>query len=65
MEYLEKHYKENMTDEEALKLAVGSLLEVVENGAKNLEVAIMKRGNPMTLMSEAELNDLIDSINKK
>lgn len=65
MEYLEKHYKEDLSDDDALKLAVCSLLEVVENGAKNLEVAIMKRGSSMTLMSEAELNDLIDSINKK
>ncbi|KAH0795398.1 Proteasome subunit alpha type-7 [Histomonas meleagridis] len=65
MEYLEKHYKEDMSDEDAIKLAVGSLLEVVENGSKNLEVAIMKRGGSMTLMGENELSALIESINKK
>ena len=65
MEYLEKHHKDEMTDEDALKLAVGSLLEVVENGAKNLEVAVMKRGETMKLLGEDELNALIDSINKK
>jgi 20S proteasome subunit alpha 4 len=65
MEYLEKHHKDDMTDDDAVKLAVGSLLEVVENGAKNLEVAIMKRGCPMALMGEEDLGKMIELINKK
>ena len=65
MEYLEKHYKEDMTDDDAIKMAVGSLLEVVENGAKNLEVATMRCGETMKLMKEDELSQLIESINKK
>ena len=65
MEYLEKHHKDDMTDDEAIKLAVGALLEVVENGAKNLEVAVMKKKQPMALMSEEELGQIIESINKK
>lgn len=64
MEYLEKHHKEGLTSDEALKLAVGSLLEVVENGAKNLEVALMKKGSTMELMTEEALNKVIESINK-
>jgi 20S proteasome subunit alpha 4 len=65
MEYLEKHYKADMSNVEATKLAVGSLLEVVENGTKNLEVALMLRGEPMKLMEEEELQKTIDEINKK
>lgn len=65
MEYLEKHYKDDITDEDAKKIAIGSLLEVVENGAKNLEVALMQKGHPLTLMQDDELTALIDSINKK
>ncbi|OHS96070.1 Proteasome subunit alpha type-7 [Tritrichomonas foetus] len=65
MEYLEKHYKDDMTDDDAIKMAVGSLLEVVENGAKNLEVALMKCGEPMVLMKEEQLAPLIEAINKK
>ncbi|KAH0794896.1 Proteasome subunit alpha type-7 [Histomonas meleagridis] len=64
MEYLEKHYKDESSDDEAMKLAVGSLLEVVENGAKNLEVAVMKRGETMKLLEESELNEIISTINK-
>jgi 20S proteasome subunit alpha 4 len=65
MEYLEKHHKDGMSDDDAVNLAVGSLLEVVENGAKNLEVAVMKRGEQMTMMGEEELGKIIEAINKK
>ena len=65
MEYLEKHHKDNMTPDEAFKIAVGALLEVVENGSKNLEVAYMKKGSEMTLLSEEELGKIIESVNKK
>ena len=65
MEYLEKHNKDDQSDEDALKLAVGALLEVVENGSKNLEVAFMKKGETMRLMTEDELASIIESIGKK
>lgn len=65
MEYLEKHYKDNQTDEEAMKLAIGSLLEVVENGAKNIEVAFMKRGESMQIMTEDQLATITESISKE
>jgi 20S proteasome subunit alpha 4 len=62
MEYLEKNHKDDLSDQDAIKLAVGSLLEVVENGAKNLEVAVMKRGQPMSMIPEEELGQLISTI---
>jgi 20S proteasome subunit alpha 4 len=65
MEYLEKNYKEDMTADEAAKLAVGALLEVVENGTKNLEVATMEIGGTMQIMKEDELISLIDSTKAK
>jgi 20S proteasome subunit alpha 4 len=65
MEYIEKHYKADMTDDDAIKLAVASLLEVVENGAKNLEVELMRRGEPMKLMPEDDLQKIIESLTKK
>jgi len=65
MEYLEKHHKDDQTDEEAIKLAVGSLLEVVENGAKNIEVTIMKRGGTMQIMTEEQLASITDTISKE
>ena len=40
-EFLEKNYEEAMSKEEAMKLAVKSLLEVVQTGAKNIELVVM------------------------
>ncbi|WZZ12696.1 hypothetical protein YC2023_105785 [Brassica napus] len=41
-EFLEKNFKET-SGEETVKLAIRALLEVVESGAKNIEVAVMTR----------------------
>jgi 20S proteasome subunit alpha 4 len=40
-EFLEKNYQENMSYENTIKLAVKSLLEVVQTGSKNIEIAVM------------------------
>ncbi|KAJ3284129.1 Proteasome subunit alpha type-4 [Rhizoclosmatium sp. JEL0117] len=40
-EFLEKNYKENMSDDESIKLAIRSLLEIVQTGSKNIEVSVM------------------------
>lgn len=39
-EFLEKNYKEDMHEDEAVKLAVKSLLEVVQTGAKSMCAAL-------------------------
>lgn len=48
-EFLEKHYSDEAvsTEEGAIKLVVKALLEVVQSGAKNVEVAIMRPNQPM------------------
>lgn len=40
-EFLEKNHKDDMTKEETIKLTVKSLLEVVQTGAKNIEISVM------------------------
>lgn len=35
------------TESDCVKLAIKALLEVVQSGRKNLEIAVMKRGEPM------------------
>jgi 20S proteasome subunit alpha 4 len=37
-EFLEKNYTEGMDKDEAIKLTIKSLLEVVQTGAKNIEI---------------------------
>jgi 20S proteasome subunit alpha 4 len=43
-EFLEQNYKEDMDRANTIKLAIKSLLEVVQTGAKNIEIAVMDNG---------------------
>jgi 20S proteasome subunit alpha 4 len=45
-EYMENHYSEEAvaSEEGCIKLALKSLLEVVQSGSKNVELAVMERG---------------------
>lgn len=40
-EFLEKNHKDELSKDETIKLAIKSLLEVVQTGAKNIEIALM------------------------
>ncbi|XP_076057136.1 proteasome alpha4 subunit [Oratosquilla oratoria] len=66
-EFLEKHYKEEAVAEEegAIKLAVRALLEVVQSGAKNVEVAIMKHNQPMKMLDVESLEKIVEEIEKE
>lgn len=59
-EYLEKNYKDE-GHEQTVKLAIKALLEVVESG-KNLDVALVRRGNPLTLLTEEEIDVYVKQI---
>jgi len=43
-EFLEKHYEENLKEDEAVDLALKTLLEVVESGANSIELMVLKKG---------------------
>ncbi|EZG42659.1 proteasome subunit alpha type [Gregarina niphandrodes] len=42
-EYFEKEYKENMTQDEAIKLAIAGLSQVVDAGSNTVEAVLVKR----------------------
>jgi len=48
-EFLEEKYNADVaaSDTETIKLAVKALLEVVQSGSKSMEIAVMKRGQPL------------------
>lgn len=48
-EFLEKNHRDDMTREEAIKLTVKSLLEVVQTGAKNIEISVMESYGKVTV----------------
>ncbi|KAJ1521664.1 hypothetical protein ONE63_003310 [Megalurothrips usitatus] len=62
--YLEKNYKlEDMkTEADCVKLAIKALLEVVQSGRKNLEIAVMKRGEPMRMLDGEKIDEYIKQI---
>eukprot|EP00906_Rhabdomonas_costata_P005580 RCo008337 len=63
-EYLEKHYKAEMSKEDSLKLAIWSLMEVVESGSKNIE-ALVVSSQGGDFIEEAELAKLVAVVEKE
>lgn len=61
-EFLEKNYEENLTDEQTIKLTVKSLLEVVQTGAKNIEVSVLKPNNVIEQLSIDEISKYVEEI---
>lgn len=67
-EYMEKHYEEEKTGSEAaaVKLAVSALLEVVESGSKNIEIAIMRPGQDgAEVLGKEALTKIVEDIVKE
>jgi len=52
-EFLEKNHKDDLTREECVKLTVKSLLEVVQTGAKNIEISVMESYGKVTVSLSA------------
>ncbi|XP_031551182.1 proteasome subunit alpha type-7-like [Actinia tenebrosa] len=66
-EFLEKNYSEEVanSDDETVKLAIKALLEVVQTGGKNIELAVMKRGESMTILQADEVDKIVAVIEKE
>ncbi|KAM9097077.1 proteasome subunit alpha-type 8 isoform 3-T3 [Sarcophilus harrisii] len=66
-EFLEKNYTEGTiaTDSEAIKLAIRALLEVVQSGGKNIELAIIRRNQPLKMFSAKEIESQVVDIERE
>ena len=51
-----------MDREETIKLAVKSLLEVVQTGAKNIEIAVMAPGKFIEMLPAEDIESYVKSI---
>ncbi|CEM12018.1 unnamed protein product [Vitrella brassicaformis CCMP3155] len=70
LEFLEKHYKEDLTKDETILLSVKALLEVVEKGSKNIEVAVLRSQGPgkdveISDLKEEEIEAVVAQIEKE
>lgn len=61
-EFLERNHKDDMDREETLMLTIKSLLEVVQTGAKNIEIAIMAPGKPMEMLASEKIESYVKTI---
>uniref|UniRef100_A0A3Q3K333 Proteasome subunit alpha type n=1 Tax=Monopterus albus TaxID=43700 RepID=A0A3Q3K333_MONAL len=66
-EFLEKNYTDEAIagDNEAIKLAIKALLEVVQSGGKNIELAVIRRNQPLKILESKEIEILVAEIEKE
>ena len=66
-EFLEKYYTDDevASEEGAVKLAIRALLEVVQTGQKNVEIAVMKRDQTMKMLELDEIEKYVQIIEKE
>lgn len=64
-EFLERNYKEDMDRQQTIRLAVKSLLEVVQTGAKNIEIAIMAPGKPIEMLPVEDIENYVKNIEQE
>ena len=61
-EFLEKQYHEELSEKECVRLAIQALLEVVDSGAKTMEICVIQRGGVKVNVSEAEVDAVVKEI---
>lgn len=61
-EFLERNHKDEMDRDETIKLTVKSLLEVVQTGAKNIEIAIMAAGQTIEMLPVEDIESYVKNI---
>ncbi|KAJ5688787.1 Proteasome subunit alpha type-4 [Penicillium macrosclerotiorum] len=61
-EFLERNHQDEMDREQTIQLTIKSLLEVVQTGAKNIEVAIMAPGKRVEMLPDDQIESYVKSI---
>ena len=52
-----------MSRSETIELAIKSLLEVVQTGAKNIEIAVMLPGKEIEMLPAEDIEKMVEKIN--
>ena len=61
-EFLERNYSADMSQSDAIKLSVKSLLEVVQTGSKNIEIAVITKDKRPKIMDLSEVDAIVKEI---
>jgi 20S proteasome subunit alpha 4 len=63
-EYLEKNHKDSLSTDETIRLAVETLMEVVES-SKNIEICVMSGPKKFTMLEDAAIEKIVKDIEKQ
>ena len=63
-EYLEKNHKDGLSNNETIKLAVETLMEVVES-SKNIEICVMTGPKKFEMLDDATIDKFVKEIEKQ
>lgn len=63
-EYLEKNHTDGLSNDDSIKLAVETLMEVVES-SKNIEICIMTGPKKFQLLEDSAIEKIVKDIEKK
>lgn len=61
-EFLEKQYQADMSETACVRLAVQTLLEVVDSGAKTMEICVVRSGGKMEMLEEQAVDAVVKEI---
>ena len=64
-EFLEKQYNtaaDSLTQAQAVRLAIQALLEVVDSGAKSIELVVVREGGEKVYLAEADMERIVAEI---
>ena len=61
-EFLEKNWEEGLTEERAVRISVQALLEVVDSGAKNMEICVVRSGGGKSILEEKDVEAIVKEI---
>ena len=64
-EFLEKQYSEGMEEAQCVRLAIQALLEVVDSGAKTMEICVVRRGGKKAMLEESEIETVVKEIEQE
>ncbi|TFK54819.1 N-terminal nucleophile aminohydrolase [Heliocybe sulcata] len=64
-EFLEKNHKDDLTRDETIKLTIKSLLEVVQTGAKNIEISVMESYGKITALDLSQIEAIVQEIERE
>jgi len=64
-EFLEKNWTPTLSETDAIRLTIRALLEVVDSGSKNMEIAVILKDRPMQTIPEEDVQVVITDIERE